>query len=186
MLAQGQSNQVGISASGRYLLCMVAPPWLVRNFGPRCTLVCAASVLRYLGALSTPSLVGTIETATGFRESYGPPIMAYLGGHSALDRGIEQAAAAAGLRVSSRTRFLVRWRDLVASLDAGVPVVLNCYRAPSRQWSHSVLAVDYADDPKRLLTLDPNDGAQRWLFWRRPSTGWICTATFVTARLGDS
>src|SRR5712692_7873856 len=64
------------------------------------------------------------------------------------------------------------------SRDA-VPVVLNCYRARSRQWSHAVLAVDYAASPRRLLTVDPNDGLQRWLNWLRPTTGWICTATFI-------
>ncbi|HEY8692437.1 MAG TPA: hypothetical protein VIR57_06805, partial [Chloroflexota bacterium] len=72
---------------------MAAPPWLVRNYGPRCTLVCAASVLRQMGAAGD-SLVDVIAAATGFREAYGPPVLAYVGGHSALDRGIEQAAAA--------------------------------------------------------------------------------------------
>jgi hypothetical protein len=160
-----------------------APGWLVRNYGPRCTLVCAASVLRFLGAAGD-SGVDVIATATGFREAYGPPALAYLGGHSALDRGIERAARRAGLRVYSRTRFLVRWRDLVASLSTGTPVILNCYRAPSRQWSHSVLAVDYTADPRRLLTLDPNDGCYRWLTWLRPSTGWVCTATFIKPASG--
>ncbi|HLQ34248.1 MAG TPA: hypothetical protein VK457_16305 [Chloroflexota bacterium] len=158
---------------------MGAPGWLVRNYGPRCTLVCAASVLRSLGAAVDAPLVDTIADCTGFRETSGPPVLAYLGGHSALDRGIERAARLAGVDVRSRTRFVVRWRDVVASLEMAVPVVLNCYRAPSRQWSHSVLAVDYAASPRRLLTVDPNDGLQRWLNWLRPTTGWICTATFI-------
>lgn len=159
---------------------MAAPDWLMRNYGPRCTLVCAASVLRFLGARGDSSLVETIETATGFRPDYGPPVLAYLGGHSALDRGIELAARRHDLEVRSRTRLVVRWRDVADSIRAGSPVVLNCYRAPSRQWSHSVLAVDYAEYPRRLLTLDPNDGCHRWLTWLRPTTGWICTATFIT------
>jgi len=158
---------------------VAAPPWLVRNYGPRCTLVCAASVLRKLGAAPDAPLVETIAGATGFRENYGPPALAYLGGHSALDRGMEQAAAAAGLRVRCRTRFAIRWVDLVASVACDVPVVLNCFRAPSGQWSHSVLAVDYTLEPRRLLTLDPNDGQQRWLTWGDLRTGWICTATFI-------
>ncbi len=162
----------------------MAHEWLVRNYGPRCTLVCAASVLRCLGAAEDAPLVDTIAHCTGFRERSGPPVLAYLGGHSALDRGIERAARLGGIRVRSRTRFVVRWRDIIASLDAGVPVVLNCYRAPSRQWSHSVLAVDHATSPRRLLTLDPNDGAYRWLTWLRPATGWVCTATFITAGAG--
>lgn len=157
---------------------MGAPAWLVRNYGPRCTLVCAASVLQRLGAESA-SLVDVIAAATGFREGFGPPVLAYLGGHSALDRGIERAATSGGIKVRSRTRFIVRWQDVVRSLAGGTPVVLNCYRAPSGQWSHSVLAVDYALRPRRLLTLDPNDGLQRWLAWLRPTTGWICTATFI-------
>jgi len=172
MLAQG------LSVGANYPLAVAAEPWLVRNYGPRCTLVCAASVLRLLGACS-PDLLPVIEAATSFRESYGPSVLAYLGGHSALDRGIERAAALEGLRVRSRTRFVVRWGDIVRSLGAGVPVVLNCYRAPSRQWSHSVLATGYAIEPRRLLTLDPNDGLERWLTWLRPASGWICTATFI-------
>ena len=159
---------------------MAAPTWLVRNYGPRCTLVCAASVLRFLGAPEGAPLVDTIAGCTGFQERSGPPVLAYLGGHSALDRGIERAARLSGLEVHSRTRFIVRWRDVAESLDDGVPVVLNCYRAPSRQWSHSVLAVDHAPAPRRVLTLDPNDGQERWLTWLRPATGWVCTATFIS------
>jgi hypothetical protein len=155
-----------------------ADSWLVRNHGARCTLVCAASVLRLLGA-DPAVMLPVLERATSFREGRGPSVLAYLGGHSALDRGIERAARIAGLEVCSRTRFIVRWPGIVRSLDAGLPVVLNCYRAPSRQWSHSVLAVDYRTEPRRLLTLDPNDAARRWLAWSRPATGWICTATFI-------
>jgi hypothetical protein len=161
---------------------VTAPAWLVRNYGPRCTLVCAASVLRRLGASQEAGLVDVIADATGFRERFGPPVLAYLGGHSALDRGIERAARLAGLRVRSRTRFIVRWHDIVARLKAHELVVLNCYRAPSGQWSHSVLAVDFAVGPRRLLTLDPNDGEYRWLTWLRPTTGWVCTATFIEPR----
>ncbi len=172
-------SQADTRTCEHYALRVAAPPWLVRNYGPRCTLVCAASVLRQMGAAGD-SLVDVIAAATGFREAYGPPVLAYVGGHSALDRGIEQAAAAGGVSVRSRTRFVVRWRDVVASLAGGTPVVLNCWRAPSRQWSHSILAVDYALTPRRLLTLDPNDGAHRWLTWLHPATGWICTATFIS------
>jgi hypothetical protein len=155
------------------------PAWLIRNYGPRCTLVCAASVLQCLGA-SSPHLVSTIEAHTMFRERYGPSMLAYVGGHSALDRGVEEAAALAGLRVRSHTRFVVRFAEIASSLDAGAPVVLNCYRAPSGHWSHSVLATAYERSPRRLLTLDPNDGRERWLTWLRPATGWVCTATFIT------
>lgn len=126
-----------------------------------------------------PTLVGMIECVTGFNERPGPPVLAYLGRHSALDRGIEQAARASGLAVRSRTRFVVRFGAIVRALELGTPVVLNCYRAPSGQWSHSVLAIDYALAPRRLLTLDPNDGVERWLTWLRPSSGWVCTATFI-------
>lgn len=152
--------------------------WLLRNQGARCTLVCAASVLRLLGA-GAEGLVPVLERATAFREGYGPSVFAYFGGHSALDRGIERAARQAGVAVRSRTRFVVRWADVVRGLDAGLPLVLNCWRAPSRQWSHSVLAIGYTIEPRRLLTLDPNDAGRRWLTWNRPATGWICTATFI-------
>lgn len=168
-----------LAQAGRdYALAVAAPAWLVRNYGPRCTLVCAASVLRKLGARDE-SLVDAIAATTRFREASGPPVVAYLGGHSALDRGIELAARRGGLRVRSRTRFVVRWRDVAAWLERDLPVVLNCYRAPSRQWSHSVLAVRHEPASRRLLTLDPNDGRYRWLTWRRPATGWVCTATFI-------
>jgi hypothetical protein len=167
-----------IAVLRHYPLAVEAPDWLVRNYGPRCTLVCAASVLRFLGARSD-QLVDTIAGGTGFHETYGPSVLAYLGGHSALDRGVERAGRLGGIDVRSRTRFVVRWRDLAASLAAGAPVVLNCWRAPSGQWSHSVLAVDCDPAARRLLTLDPNDGLYRWLTWLRPATGWVCTATFI-------
>jgi len=154
------------------------PPWLIANYGPRCTLVCAASVLQRLGAAS-PDLVATIEASTLFREGSGPSVLAYVGGHSALDRGIERAAEVGGIRVHSRTRFVVRFDEVARSLEHGAPVVLNCWRAPSGRWSHSVLATAYERRPRRLLTLDPNDGRERWLTWLRPSTGWVCTATFI-------
>jgi hypothetical protein len=154
------------------------PAWLIRNYGPRCTLVSAASVLQRLGARS-PDLVQAIEEAVPFHAASGPSLFAYLGGHSALGRAIERAAALGGICVRSRTRFVVRFTEIARSLDEGVPVVLNCYRAPSGQWSHSVVATAYARSPRRLLTLDPNDGQERWLTWRRPATGWVCTATFI-------
>ncbi len=155
-----------------------SPPWLVRNYGPRCTLVCAASVLRKLGARSE-RLVEIIERATGFKKS-GPPARAYIGWRkSPLDRGIEEAARDGGIRVVSRTRLLVRYRHIVASLDRGLPVVLNSYLAPSGLWSHSVLAVGYQRKGRLILTLDPNDGQFRWMSWFLPWTGWVCTATYV-------
>ena len=154
------------------------PAWLIRNYGPRCTLVSAASVLQWLGA-SSADLVSTIEDAVPFHGRSGPSVFAYIGGHSALDRGIERAATAGGIRVRSRTRFVVRFADIVRSIDEGAPVVLNCFRAPSGQWSHSIVATAYARSPRRLLTVDPNDGQERWLGWLRPATGWVCTATFI-------
>ncbi|MHB8620275.1 MAG: hypothetical protein ACYDAG_12025 [Chloroflexota bacterium] len=156
-----------------------ATEWLVRNYGARCTLVCAASVLLKLGA-SREGLMAALEHGSGFREGYGPPIAAYLGGHSRLDRAIERAGRAGGIGVRSRTRFLFGWRSLAGAADRGEPVVLNCFRAPGGLWSHSVLAVDWRAGPRRLLTLDPNDGEDHWLTWGRPATGWICTATFIT------
>ncbi|MBV9121131.1 MAG: hypothetical protein JOZ39_10520 [Chloroflexi bacterium] len=158
-----------------------AAGWLVRNYGPRCTLVCAASLLQSLGAQSA-DLLPILEHGTGFRETYGPPIVAYLGGHSALDRSIERAARAGGIRVRSRTRFLVRFADIARCLDAQGGVILNCFRAPSGQRSHSVLAIGHQQRPRRILTLDPNDATQHWLTWLRPATGLVCTATFVARR----
>ena len=154
------------------------PDWLVFNYGPRCTLVCAASVLQKLGARSD-RLVEIIERFCHLKQRSGPPARAYIGRHCALDRGIEFAAEEGGLHVKSRTRFHIGWKRITASLDRGHPVILNCYRAPGGRWRHSVLAVAYEAVGRRLLTLDPNDGKLRWMIWLRPTTGWACTATFI-------
>ena len=153
------------------------PDWLIFNYGPRCTLVSAASVLQRLGARSN-RLLEIIERATGFKKS-GPPARAYIGLKAPLDRGIESAAQAGGIKVLSRTRFLGLRKHIVRNINADLPLVLNCYRAPSGCWSHSVICVGYADNGRRLLTLDPNDGKFRWMSWYRPWTGWVCSITLV-------
>lgn len=154
------------------------PAWLIRNYGPRCTLVCAASILQKLGA-SPEGLVRSIEQSIGFTVRMGPSAHAYLGKDRLLDRAIEKAASISGISVRANTRLFVARQHIVSSLRAGVPVILNCFRSPSCRWSHSVLAVDYDENGRLLLTLDPNDASYTWMTWGRPHTGWICTATFV-------
>jgi len=154
-----------------------APEWLIRNFGPRCTLVCAASVLKKLGA-SPDRLLQLIEKTIKFNERWGPNAFAYIG-PKRLDRGIEIAALDGGIKVRANTRLFVRWKHIVESLERGVPVVFNCYRAPRGVWRHSVLAIGYQSQGKRILTLDPNDGVETWMSWLHPRTGWVCTATFI-------
>jgi hypothetical protein len=64
---------------------------------------------------------------------------------------------------------LKRW------FDSGNPVVLNCYWAPSGSFSHSVVGMGYRSEPNELLSLDPNDGVERWTSRLRK----ICSVTFV-------
>jgi hypothetical protein len=153
--------------------------WLCRNVGPRCTIVGAISILKRHGAYSE-KMLEIIESAMHFREKpnavewlrFG---MSYIGPFSGLDRGIEKAAMTAGLKVKATTRFRFLPKDFLDSIARGNPILLNCFRAPSGDWSHSVIAVGTNEDGTKLLTIDPNDGIERWLL----SLNAICTATFV-------
>ncbi len=158
--------------------CDVSVDWLIRNYGPRCTLVCAASVLHKLG-VPPQELVPDIERQIDFSVSLGPSPFAYIGKNAPLDKAIESVAAANGLRLSVRTRFAFGWQLIAESLDREIPVILNCYRAPSGRWRHSVLGVAYRAGARQLLTLDPNDGSKHWMKWKWPGSATICTATFI-------
>jgi hypothetical protein len=47
----------------------------------------------------------------------------------------------AGLKVKATTRFRFLPKDFLDSIARGNPILLNCFRAPSGDWSHSVIAV---------------------------------------------
>lgn len=163
-------------ASSHEVRLATSHEWLVGNFGPRCTLVSATSVLQLLGARSD-RMVEILEEHTGFKENptWLDQIRFALSYLRRLDRGIEAAAFAGGIRVKSRTKFVFSWRSLKKSFDHGNPVVLNCYWAPSGSFSHSVVGLGYRTEPNELLSLDPNDGIERWTSHLRK----ICSVTFV-------
>jgi hypothetical protein len=143
--------------------------WLVYNYGPRCTLVSAASALQYLGARGARKLVAIIEAHVQLSMRFGTLPWCYVGYlgpvgiKSQLDRGIEEAARQGGIRVKSATHFLVSRRRLVRHLQSGQPAVLNCISAPGGSRFHSVVAVS-ADG--LIGSVDPNTGELTLAPWR--------------------
>lgn len=162
--------------------------WMIGNFGPRCTLVSAASVLRRLGA-RPQRLVSTIEGNVHFHENpriklfEGPSLWDYVGifRPSRLDRAIELAARQGGIEVRSRTVLFPfwTWRRLRRHFDSGGLAILNCLTAPSGSRFHSVVAAEYTDGPPALLTIDPNDMGQRKKIKGNLKTGIVTAVTFV-------
>jgi len=159
--------------------------WLVGNYGARCTLVSAASVLQLLGAKAAPKrLVRILEEHTRWKENARslsellPFWLSYLG---RLDRGIEAAARAGGIEVKSKTTFIFGMRKIQKAINSGSGVVLNCIWAPSGSFSHSVVAFGYRKGTRQVLTLDPNDATERWTRKRRH----ICSVTIISAPQGQ-
>lgn len=161
---------------------------LVPNVGNRCTLVCAATVVRYLGAREGgPGLAVRMGEITGYSPASGPPALAYLsfpGKRASLDVAIERIAREAGVGLRATTVLLPAPGRVVASLARGFPVVLNLLRAPSGTWSHSVVAYGYRagrGGPVEVLTADPNRpaGPPVWIPAFRPWRMSVVTATFV-------
>lgn len=164
------------------------PDLLVPNVGNRCTLVCAATVLRYLGARDDGlALAVRMGELTGYSPASGPPALAYLsfpGGRASLDLAIERVAGEAGIGVRATTMLVPAPGRVVSALDRGFPVVLNMLRAPSGTWSHSVVAYGYRvahGKPIAVLTADPNRpaGPPVWIPAFRPWSMSAVTATFV-------
>lgn len=166
------------------------PDWLIRNYGPRCTLVCVASIVRkFMSPIAeAPGLVDKIAARTGYCNEprwfnffqSGTMWTAYVG--NGLDKGVKQAATECGVTLKSGTRWFFRFSHFARSIDAGVPVAIHCLRAPSRRKSHSVLVVGYNREQRQLLTLDPNDAVLYPFTWGWTTRFWIWCATFVSAR----
>jgi len=174
---------------GRHVIHDAVLEYLVPNAGNRCTLVCAASLLRLAGSWQTGiTLADEIGQLVGFRPETGPPALAYLsrpGGRPPLDLAIERVGAATGACVRSTTRFLPSPRTILMALDNGWPIVLNVVRAPSGTWSHSIIAYGYRYDRAhgvQVLVADPNEHghhAGRWAHLYRPWEINAATATFI-------
>ncbi|HEY4026351.1 MAG TPA: hypothetical protein VGO86_07960 [Candidatus Dormibacteraeota bacterium] len=169
----------------------------VPNRGAACT---TASILAGLGVLGASGLsdLAAATLALGAREPYGAPaLMDYVtlpGRRAPLDVRVEALAAAAGLRVRSRSGLVAAgWRlrprageALVANLAWGqeAPGVVGTWGwhalRPSTYSTggHSVLLV--AVEGREWLVLDSNhQGLQRW---RRP--GYAVTATRIRLARG--
>jgi len=172
---------------------------LVPNVGNRCTLVCAATLLRYHGCRAPGlQLAMEIGVETRYSPTTGPPALAYVAlpwRRPSLDVGIELVGRRAGCSVRAQTRLIPPPGLLIRAIDEGSPVVLNMLRAPSGTWSHSVIAHGYRlgdRGPVQLLTADPNqpEAMGIWLDASRPWRSRVVTATFVsrktTGQVGDA
>src|SRR5579859_2834224 len=173
---------------GRVVVVADLPHALVANHGNRCTLVCAATLLRFAGAGAPgPLLAERIGQITGFNPDTGPPALAYLavlGSRPLLDVAIEQVAAEAGLAVQCRTRLIPPMSAVVRALDVKQPVIFHVVRAPSGIWSHSIIAYGYRYGRSAsldVLIADPNQPGDtgEWAQLSPPWTLGIVTATFV-------
>jgi Peptidase_C39 like family len=184
----------GVTRSERYViplapLTLANPPhgWLAHpiNFGYRCTLVDAAAVLDYYGAIDPQAMLALeLSGATDYQAASGPPWWAYVpppGSRALLDLGIEQVAAANGIQVQSDTTLGLNFDRAVAAIAENHPVVLNMVRAPDGTTDHSLLAYGYdtRQGHTALLVIDPNTQISWWV---NQSTYWseTLTATFIT------
>lgn len=160
----------------------MTPDWFIANYGPRCTLVSAAAGLQLLGAKS-PLLVDVIETNISFSSRYGPNPLAYLSlmdNLAPLDRAIELAANAGGIKVKARTKFFPSWAYVFKHFSKPNTIaVLNCLKAPGGKFNHSVLA--YAIDSSKvgLETIDPNTANSNFYYWHKALSGIVITVTFI-------
>jgi hypothetical protein len=169
-------------------LSLAPPGWLAPpvNFGYRCTLVDAASILDYYGAL-LPQSVLALELSADVDYSaaqHGPPWWAYVavpGKRTLLDRAIERVAAQAGLEVTSQTTIGLNFDRAALAISHNQPIILNVARAPDGTYNHSLLAYGYdtRDGHARLLVLDPNSQDAYWVgagnYWSE-----TVTATYIT------
>lgn len=168
------------------------------NQGGSCTTAAILTVLRAMGARDLPEL-GRATLLLGAAAPYGPPpVRTYLRWpwqrRAPLDRAVEALAAAAGVRVRSRTSIRLPWPAprpiagscLIANLAYGEerPGVRgtwgwNPLRPRTYGYGGHSAVVAAAGERGERLVVDPNwPGVQRW---RRP--GWSVTATRVW-RLG--
>lgn len=155
------------------------------NFGYRCTLVDAASVLDYYGADTTQFVLALLlSNATDYAPHSGPPWWAYVappGQRPLLDVAIERVAESAGVPVRSQTHVGLNFAQAVAAIARDEPVILNVARTPDGTLDHSLLAIgfDTRAGHALLLVLDPNTQS---LHWVGPGSLWstTITSTFIT------
>lgn len=173
-------------------LAMAPHGWLGRpiNFGYRCTLVDAATVLNYYGAREPQAMLALeLSQATDYDPNAGPPWWAYLappGKRPLLDEAIESVAAFNNMRVTAQTTLGLNFDRAVAAIGHHQPVVLNMARTPDGTTNHSLLAYGYdtRGGQTALLVVDPNTQVS---FWVTQSTYWseTITATFITPLASD-
>jgi Peptidase_C39 like family len=171
-----------------------APPgWLAPpvNFGYRCTLVDAASILDYYGAPLPQSVLALqLSADTDYSAArQGPPWWAYVGvpgQPTLLDRAIERVAVQSGLDVVSQTTIGLNFDRAAVAIAHNQPVILNMMRAPDGTYDHSLLAYGYdtRDGHAQLLVLDPNSQQS---YWVGPGTFWseTVTSTYITPAMSN-
>jgi hypothetical protein len=170
-------------AAQRYVMPLVDGGQLdyPRNFGYRCTLVDAATVLDYYGAQMSQSLLALrLSGTTGYSDAaQGVPWWAYVGRpgqRPLLDSGIERVANEVGLRVRAQTVPGLDFARAASAIARNQPLILNMWRAPDGTYNHSLLAYGYDARPGHalLLVVDPNSQASYWI---GPKTHWSQTIT---------
>ena len=150
------------------------------NFGYRCTLVDAASVLDYYGAQVTQFMLALkLSEATDYTPRSGPPWWAYVaapGKRPLLDVAIERVGERAGVPVRSQTHVGINFAQAVTAIAHDEPVILNVARTPDGTYNHSLLAIgfDTRGGQSLLLVLDPNTQALDWI---GPDSLWSMTVT---------
>lgn len=150
------------------------------NFGFRCTLVDAATVLDYYGADVTQFMLAlNLSDATDYSPRGGPPWWAYVaspGERPLLDVAIERVGDNAGVRVRAETNLGLNFTLAVAAIAHDEPVILNVARTPEGTLDHSLLAIgfDTRAGQSLLLVLDPNTQALQWI---GPASLWSTTIT---------
>lgn len=185
---QDTVSRHGISAE-RYVIAL-APLGMLRpaagrlehpiNFGFRCTLVDAASVLDYYGAQATQFVLALmLSDATDYSPQNGPPWWAYVappGQRPLLDVAIERVGESAGVPVHANTHLGLNFAQAVAAITHDEPVILNVARTPDGTYNHSLLAIgfDTRAGQSLLLVLDPNTQALDWI---GPDSLWSTTIT---------
>ena len=165
-----------MTADGGFLF---EPAW-VRNQGAACTSAAVLAALGALGAVRLPSLAAA-SLALGAAAEYGAPglldYVSWPGRRAPLDLRVEALAAAAGLRVRSRSTAVVPGLPLRPRPDEVLLVHLAWGQerpgtygawgwnplkpATYSTGGHSVLLARV--DGRRWTVLDPNlEGLQKW------------------------
>lgn len=155
------------------------------NFGYRCTLVDAATILNDYGATPTQTALALrLSAATDYNAHGGPPWWVYVappGQRPLLDRAIERVGAGAGVPVHAQTQVGLDFVQAVAAIVRNQPVILNVLRTPDGTYNHSLLAIgfDTRAGHSLLLVLDPNTQDEYWI---GPASLWstTITSTYIT------